>query len=375
MIGAQKMPDINLSEHIAISSNESELQASQKDSRLINVTWFIGRRCNFDCSYCSSMTHDNFSKHIELDHAYNFIDNLDQHCTLLKKKFKITYTGGEPFVHPHFSKILEYCYQKKNIYQQGVVTNGSPTLDIYQKAIKFLNNISISVHFEQKATDVDKLIDKIIVLNKNKNIFLNVNVMALPGKFDQVKTIMQKLSKHSVKFVLKKIDPPNKKELPELYEGNLPKKNAETKDAHKNSLEVKKEAKRKHQKLIQERHDQYYSQEELNFFKSNAKDDEWPNMKLYFEDKELLVNSETLKRNNLNRWKEWTCFIGIDSLYIEYDGSVYRGVCMQGDKLGNISDKINWPTDPIVCNLDYCVCSPDMCTKKVKNKNYLDIFK
>jgi MoaA/NifB/PqqE/SkfB family radical SAM enzyme len=369
------MPDIDFSEHVAISSNESELQASQKDPRLINVTWFLGRRCNFDCSYCSSMTHDNFSKHIELHHAFNFIDNLNQHCVTTRKKFKITFTGGEPFVHPNFIKILEYSYKKENMYQQGVVTNGSLPLDVYQKAINFLNNITISVHLEQKETDIHKLIDKIIILNEDKNIFLNVNIMALPGKFDQVEMIMHKLSKHSVKFILKKIDPPNKEELPEFYQGNKPKKNMYKESESKTSLEVKKEFKKFDRKLIQERQKQYYNQAELDFFKLNAKDNEWPNIKLHFQDKKILINTEILKRNNLNRWREWICFIGIESLYIEHDGSVYRGICMQGDKLGNISDKIIWPTNPIVCNLDYCTCAADMCTKKVKDKKYLNMFK
>jgi len=375
MIGVKKMPDTDLSEHVAISSNESELHASQKDPRLINVIWFIGKRCNFDCSYCPSTIHDNFSKHIELKHAFNFIDNLNQYCLDAQKKFKISITGGEPFVHPNFIKILEYSYKKEKMYQQGVVTNGSLPLDVYQKAMNFLNNITISVHFEQKITEIDKLIDKIIVLNENKNIFLNVNIMALPGKFDQIETVMQKLSKHSVKFVLKKIDPPNKKELSEFYQGNKPKKNIYKESELKTSSEVKKEFKKIDRKLIQERQNEYYSQDELNFFKLNEKNYEWPNIKLHFQEKKMLINTEVLKRNNLNKWKEWTCFIGIESLYIEHDGSIYRGMCMQGDKLGNITDKINWPTEPIVCKLDYCTCTVDMCTKKVKDKKYLDMFK
>lgn len=375
MIGAKIMSDDNLSGHVAISSNESELHASLKDPKLINVTWFIGKRCNFDCSYCSSTTHDNFSPHIKLADALNFINNLDRHCSSAKKKFKLNYTGGEPFVHPHIIKILEHCSKKENMYQQGLVTNGSLPLDVYQQAIKFLNNITISVHFEQTVTNIEKLIEKIIILNENKNIFLNVNVMALPGKFDQVERVIKKLSDNSVKFILKKIDPPNKEKLSYFYKGNTLKKDIQIIDNQSNLLDIKRKNKEFERKLIMERQNQYYNQQELVFFEKHLHDNEWPNLKLHFDaKKKILINSEKLKKKNLNKWKNWICFIGIESLYIEYDGSIYRGLCMQGDKLGNISDEIDWPTEPLVCDLDYCVCAADMCTKKVKNKKYLDIF-
>ena len=31
------------------------------------VTWDLGRRCNYDCSYCPVTRHDNFSPHATLD--------------------------------------------------------------------------------------------------------------------------------------------------------------------------------------------------------------------------------------------------------------------------------------------------------------------
>ena len=93
---------------------------SAKDDWL-RVEWNIGRRCNFDCSYCDINTHDNTSKHSPIEtfeKAFN---------TLLKstdKKIKISWTGGEPFVHPKFVDIIQLA-KDMGIWRQTVVTNGS----------------------------------------------------------------------------------------------------------------------------------------------------------------------------------------------------------------------------------------------------------
>ena len=53
-----------MKEFVAISSLESPEHAMRKDPRIISVQWFIGKRCNYDCSYCSPFIHDNYSSHI-----------------------------------------------------------------------------------------------------------------------------------------------------------------------------------------------------------------------------------------------------------------------------------------------------------------------
>jgi len=37
------------------------------DGNVFQVTWDIGRRCNYDCSYCPAHRHDNFSPHATLE--------------------------------------------------------------------------------------------------------------------------------------------------------------------------------------------------------------------------------------------------------------------------------------------------------------------
>ena len=99
--------------HVAVSSLESPEHAKGGDPRVITCTWFIGKRCNYDCSYCASFYHDNYSPHVTKESAYNFIDQLDMYAQSQKKKFKMNITGGEPFVNPNFLNILVYIHNNQ----------------------------------------------------------------------------------------------------------------------------------------------------------------------------------------------------------------------------------------------------------------------
>jgi hypothetical protein len=41
---------------------------------------------------------------------------------------------------------------------------------------------------------------------------------------------------------------------------------------------------------------------------------------------------------------------------------------MVGAPIGKIGEKINWPTDLIVCPIKYCDCNADMQTRKAKKQ-------
>jgi len=372
MIGAKKMSNIDLSNHIAISSNESPEQAFSKNTKILNVTWFLGKRCNFNCSYCSSLIHDNYSPHIKKEDAFKFIDGLNDHCINKNKKFKINFTGGEPFVHPNFLEILEYVAKKSQTQHINVVTNGSMPLETYILSSKSLHSITFSLHFEQSDEFIYKFLDKILILNEIENWFLNINVMALPKKFNILKDVITKLEEKKVKFVLKKIDPPDLKNYQDDYTKKL-KKDIIQNINDETFLKNKKEWRKNSRVNLDERYLNYYSSEELEFLNKQQNKDIWPNIKVHFENHSVLANSEELKLQRLNNWKNWTCFIGLESLFIEHDGSIYRAVCMEGKKIGHINKECDWPKEPVICGIQWCVCTADICTTKIKNKKYITL--
>lgn len=370
MIGVKNMVEIykDVADHVAVSSLESPEHAIKKDPKILTVTWFLGKRCNFDCSYCASYTHDNYSPHIKKERAFHFLDQLEVYSKEKEKHIKLCITGGEPFVHPDFLEILKYAKQKSKITQLLVVTNGSLPLPMYQKSSEYLSNITISLHLEQPDTIVHNTIDKIICLNRIKKWFLNVNLMALPGKFKLLESIIDKIQSNDIKFVLRKIDPPNQHNKTTIRKQDLPSGfDFKIEEEHFSQNKIKK--KNKWNKAIN--YEEYYSKDELKYLDNYIPRNNWQNIKLHCTNKQLELNTDELKAKNLNTWQGWKCYIGIDSLYVQHTGEIFRGNCMQGAPIGKIGEKLNWPSDPIVCPIKWCTCNSDMVVRKAKNNNFI----
>ena len=64
----------------------------------IRIEWNLSKRCNYDCSYCPPEIHDHSSPHTDIDILKNAIDRLSR----INKPVRISFTGGEPCVHPKF---------------------------------------------------------------------------------------------------------------------------------------------------------------------------------------------------------------------------------------------------------------------------------
>jgi sulfatase maturation enzyme AslB (radical SAM superfamily) len=101
------------------------------------ITWDIGRRCNFDCSYCPAHRHDNFSSHASLqdlkctaEFLFQYIETVAQYR--LSKDFHVSFTGGEPTVNPKFIELVSYLrsryaddFQNKFNLNLSLTTNGA----------------------------------------------------------------------------------------------------------------------------------------------------------------------------------------------------------------------------------------------------------
>jgi hypothetical protein len=62
----------------------------------------------------------------------------------------------------------------------------------------------------------------------------------------------------------------------------------------------------------------------------------------------------------------WACSIGLESLYINYDGQVRKGNCRQGGNLFHIDNHVNHqlPSEGEICVMDRCTCPTDIVVSK-----------
>lgn len=93
-----------------------------------------------------------------------------------------------------------------------------------------------------------------------------------------------------------------------------------------------------------------YTEEQIMFFKQQDKD-------LIKKDKDSQIETDyqNLVLENSNSYKGWTCYAGLEQIIVDAWGRIYRGHCRHGGYLGNITNKdIQWPTQPILCGVNYC---------------------
>jgi len=180
--------------------------------RTFRVEWNLGKRCNYDCSYCSPSIHDKISDSISLSIVEKTVKKLVEHARVKNKKIRISLTGGEPFVHPRFFEIL----QKMKIYgvdRLSATSNGSVSAKRYINSMKWLDYLILSVHFEFTSKDV--VFDKIVEIKKyiqegttpDQNKGFHVHLMALPGKIKDVIDLKNQLSQADISVVVRRIRP------------------------------------------------------------------------------------------------------------------------------------------------------------------------
>jgi MoaA/NifB/PqqE/SkfB family radical SAM enzyme len=280
-------------------------------AKSVKVEWNLGKRCNYDCSYCPAEIHDMVSPHTDIKTLKKAVDELAK-----IENVRISLTGGEPFVHPDITALLDYARPK--VTWINVTTNGTRTKDFYVDMLsKYLDHIVFSLHFEY---DWERILETIIsVYNASKNKMVLVHVMMLNHRLNDVTEACRRLSKANIPYALRPI---RWTEAHDIFE----------------DLER-------------------YSKEELDFLKTENHN---PPVNTLIDGK-VECNVNDLLINKTNKFKGWSCTAGLESLMVNWDGDVHRATCRVGGSLGNIyKGTFKRPTENIICTRDWCTCAADI---------------
>jgi len=284
----------------------------------IKIEWNLGKRCNYDCTYCPAVIHDNTSPHADIEILKSSLDKL----TTLGKPIRLSFTGGEPTVHPHFEDLIMYA-KEKGISWISVTTNGTRKAEWYDQLP--VDQYVFSVHFEY---DWMRIINTIEILGAvNKNIV--VNIMAHHKYMEDVTTATGRLDGESIPYAIRRI---------RWTEGD---------------------------------HDLFddmrYDVKDLQWIKSK---EATVKGNCIIDNLEIMHANDIIKLNR-NQYKGWTCNAGIESLMINWDGDVHRATCRVGGSLGNIyTGTFTIPKESIVCTRDFCTCAADIPLTKYANNSH-----
>jgi MoaA/NifB/PqqE/SkfB family radical SAM enzyme len=284
----------------------------------VKIEWNLGKRCNYNCSYCPAEIHDNHSPHTDIEQLKEAVDQL----MCIGKPIRLSFTGGEPCVHPHFDKLVRYA-KHKGVSWISVTTNGTRPYEFY--ASLPVDQYVFSVHFEYDWQRVFNTIESVHSLTSANVI---AQIMAHHNHMDSVKQFYGRCLQAEIPNTLRRI---------RWTEGD---------------------------------HDLFddlrYHPDDLAWIKSKSATVQ-PNCVI---DEFHLYHANDVIKLHLNKYKDWTCNAGIESLMVNWDGEVFRATCRVGGSLGNILNKtFAIPTEPVVCDRNFCTCAADIpITKYQSNK-------
>jgi MoaA/NifB/PqqE/SkfB family radical SAM enzyme len=286
----------------------------------IKVEWNLGKRCNYDCSYCPSAIHDNFSPHTDINILEKTVDRL---CDI-GKPLRISLTGGEPCVHPDIEDLFDY-FKRKNIFWVNVTTNGTRGYRWYLNNEMYFNHIVFSLHFEH---DYTRIVDTILKFYDSTERDFFVNIMAHHKYMNQCRTVVKKFKEIGIKYAVRRI---------RWTEGD-----------HNVFDDLRYEGKDLQWILDQE---------------ATVK----PNTVIYNNEEPVYFHANDVIKNHMNKFTGWNCNAGLESLMINWDGEVHRATCRVGGSLGNIyQGTFVSPTSSIICTRDWCTCAADIPLTKEK---------
>jgi organic radical activating enzyme len=282
------------------------------------VSWTLGNKCNYRCSYCPTFLHDGSAGWPDWETVKHFVENFN----LPGKEICFRISGGEPTYWKHFLSLAELVKGKGNIF--SYLTNGSQTVEYYQQLSKYSDGMILTYHHEY--ADIDHFIN----ILQNVPGMKGVNVMLTPENFETTLVIAEKLFNASSDVAIWP------KVVLDKQEGSFTNKPAE------------------------------FTEEQRKILKGWKFLRDLPDQKLHRG--KMLLDGEEISGNELmlsgkNNHKGWQCWGGLDGIGIDQWGDVYRSDCLYGGKIGTLSN-YTLPTDPIECGNAQCTCLSDVYLRK-----------
>jgi hypothetical protein len=308
-------------------------QQTMLDTDLFNVSWILGRFCNYNCSYCWPYARSDKIDFQSLEVYKNAINEIKQQAGINGfTKFHWSFSGGEPTAYKHLLDLIDHLDNLQTSYQSiHMTTNLSPGLTWWKNwhnATESLQRRSITASFHAEFAKEQEFGDKCLQLI-NDGVFVTINQVMVPGKFFETLERCERLKARGINVTLK---PQSNDTASAVVEGYTP----EMSDIMQNDFE---------QQALGE-----------NIFQirlTNGKEN-------YYIDQ-----AERFNAFGFNKFQGWTCNSGYQSVIIK-GNEVKRAYSCREESLGTL-EKFNLLNSPKLCITDRCVSSADSKIPKCKN--------
>lgn len=297
--------------------------------KYVVVNWCLGNTCNFSCSYCPDSLHNGSEPWPSFETAKNFCTQILKHYK--NRKIYFEFTGGEVTMWKHLSELCQFL--RENNARIGIISNGSRTLDYWQKIVPLIDHICLSFHPEKGREEHFLKVAKYC----SEHIRTHINIMMLPSDFDRCLAFA--LQVKEIPNISMALQPLMENFSEKIYPYS-PLQNSIINKQHKFVI----------RHIKRNRDFEYYRG-------SMAMVSGWNKKKHMAPQKFISTNQ--------NNWKGWKCSIGLEQVVIDHEGNVWRGWCHVGGKIGHISSEdLLLPKKTVICNKSFCHCNLDIMATK-----------
>ena len=300
------------------------------DNPLFNVSWILGRFCNYKCSYCWPYANTDKPDHQELSLYKSTIDEIkSQARDNGYTQFHFSFSGGEPTAYKDFGELIEhYCSDTAPEYQSlHMTTNLSPGSKWWNKwleATKGLQRRSITASFHAEFANEQEFGDKCLQLMK-EGVLVTINQVMVPDLWKEYYERSLRFIDRGIHVTLKPQSDPTASFVVNGYTAEQT-------------------------KILQTESEQQTAQVRLK-----------ANDGIEYE----LDQAERLNAFGFNKFKGWTCNAGYQSCIIRGD-EVKRAYSCSDEPLGTLKDGFTLFKTPSKCVTDTCVSSADNKIPKVQ---------
>jgi len=310
--------------------------------RFLQVCWALNNVCNYNCSYCTPINKNGQFNNLTIDTAKKFVDVIFEYYAeeLRHNIINFNFTGGEPTIWKYFVELCEYIksYEEDDLLIPITVnTNFSRPLKWWEKHVHLFDMVIASFQIEFankdeffKKTKIGLDTALAIRLSMHKDRFWEVSefgekLVNTPGNYRvEWVPLFDELGINSEPFEYK--DKKQKKFL-----------NEHTTSVYKADFRFRKKPRWLMRTiLIDENNDEH----------------------------DFITNDLVLMKKNY--FLNWECNLGLDSLFVSYEGDVEGATCRLR-YIGNIIyEDYEFPNSPMICTKEYCHCGADIMIPKRK---------
>jgi hypothetical protein len=325
MIDSQKIPFNNIVKFG---------QRTMLERPLFNVSWILGRFCNYKCSYCWPYARSDDLDHRPLETYKHTVNEIKRQARQNGfTEFHWSFSGGEPTAYKNLLELVKHLDDGVQTPYQSIhmTTNLSPGTKWWNTwciNTELLQRRSITASFHDEFAKEQEFGDKCLQLMSNQ-VHVTINQVMVPEKFDELYSRLERFNARGINVTLKPQSDPTASRIVDGY-----------------TVEQTK--------ILQEGFPQKSQGENLH------------QIALYTADgtEYLFDQAERFNAFEFNKFTDWTCNAGYQGIIIRGD-EIKRGYSCKDKPIGTL-EKFELRVQPPKCVTPSCVSSADSKIPKCK---------